>query len=100
MIETHEATNEELVSQRRNSLERRRTAEHDPQHPKTVALLCGSLVLFAITADAPAVTASQLLAARKSGAQSWQVETARGPLEMLPFIAIDAQPYSTYLNVS
>ena len=71
----------------------------DAQHPQTVALLCGPLVLFAI-ADAPrAVTARQLLAARKTGEESWQVETDRGPMSMLPFTAIADQPYSTYLIV-
>ena len=44
----------------------------DPQHPQTVALLCGPLVLFAITATAPSITTQQLLAARKTGQQSWQ----------------------------
>jgi hypothetical protein len=71
----------------------------DAQHPQTVALLCGPLVLFAITDAAPPVTAEQLLAAKKIGAQSWKVETARGPLHLLPFTAIADQPYSTYLDV-
>jgi hypothetical protein len=71
----------------------------DTQHPQTVALLYGPLVLFAITNAAPTVTARQLLAAKKVGPQSWQVETAGGPLTMLPFTAIADQQYSTYLNV-
>jgi uncharacterized protein len=69
----------------------------DAQHPQTVALLCGPLVLFAITDAAPVVTARQLLAARKDGQQSWQVETAGGPMKMLPFTAIGDELYSTYL---
>jgi hypothetical protein len=69
----------------------------DPQHPQTVALLCGPLVLFAITATAPSITTQQLLAARKTGQQSWQVETAAGPMSMLPFTAIADQQYSTYV---
>ena len=71
----------------------------DAQHPQTVALLCGPLVLFAITDLAPAVTARQLLAARKTGPQLWQVEAAGGKLSLLPFTAIEDQPYSTYLSV-
>lgn len=71
----------------------------DAQHPKTVALLCGPQVLFAITDVRPAVTARQLLAARKIGPQSWQVETSGGAMSMLPFTAIADQQYSTYLNV-
>jgi uncharacterized protein len=71
----------------------------DPQHPETVALLCGPLVLFAITDAPPVVTARQLLAAKKNGPQSWQVETGQGPMVMLPFTAIEDQQYSTYVAV-
>jgi DUF1680 family protein len=70
----------------------------DPQHPDIVALLYGPLVLFAITDSAPAVTRRQLLASQKIGAQQWQVETAGGPLRMLPFTAIADEQYSTYLK--
>jgi len=72
----------------------------DAQHPQTVALLCGPLVLFAITDALPAVSSRQLLAAKKVGEQSWQVETGSGTLTMLPFTAIDDQQYSTYLIVA
>jgi DUF1680 family protein len=69
----------------------------DPQHPQTVALLCGPLVLLAISETAPSVTRQQLLAAKKAGQQSWKVETAAGPMTMLPFTAIADQQYSTYV---
>ena len=72
----------------------------DAQHLQTVALLCGPLVLFAITEAPPTVTARQLLAAKKIGEQSWQVETGSGTLTMLPFTAIEDQQYSTYLIVT
>jgi DUF1680 family protein len=71
----------------------------DPQHPQTVALLCGPLVLFSITNAPPDVTSRQLLAAKKTGEQKWQVETATGPMTMLPFSGIGDQQYSTYLLV-
>ena len=60
----------------------------DPQHSDTVALLVGPLVLFAITDAQPPVTRAQLLAVKKSGPQTWQVETASGALKILPFTAI------------
>jgi len=72
----------------------------DPRHPKTVALLSGPLVLFAIGETSPAVTRRQLLAATKLGNGSWRVESASGPLTLLPFTAISDEPYSTYLLVS
>ena len=71
----------------------------DPKHPKTVALLCGPLVLFAITDKAPRLTSQQLLAARNSEPQNWQVETGGPPLNMRPFTAIADEQYSTYLKI-
>ena len=71
----------------------------DARHPNTVALLCGPLVLFAITDAAPAVTRQQLLSAKKIGEQKWQVETATARLNMLAFTAISDEQYSTYLVV-
>ena len=72
----------------------------DPQHPETVALLVGPVVLFAVTDADPGVTRAQMLAVKKTDAQSWQVETADGPMKMLPFTAIGDEPYSTYLRVT
>jgi len=72
----------------------------DPQHAETVALVVGPIVLFAITNGEPKVTRGQLLAAKKTGTQSWQVETASGVLKMLPFTAIEDQEYTTYLRVT
>jgi DUF1680 family protein len=72
----------------------------DPEHAGTVALLQGPLVLFAITDGEPGVTRAQLLAAKKTGSQSWQVETASGAMKMLPFTAIGDERYSTYVRVS
>ncbi|MGH8253363.1 MAG: beta-L-arabinofuranosidase domain-containing protein, partial [Steroidobacteraceae bacterium] len=69
----------------------------DARHPNTVALLWGPQVLFAITSTRPDVTTRALLAAKRTGRQSWQVDTAAGPMPMLPFTAIDEQPYSTYI---
>jgi hypothetical protein len=71
----------------------------DTRHPQIVALLCGPLVLFSITNTAPDVTSQQLLAAKKTAEQEWQVETATGPMSMLPFTGIMDQQYSTYVMV-
>jgi len=70
------------------------------QHPQTVALLVGPLVLFAIGESQPSVTRAQLLAAKRTGAQSWQVETAGGAMKMLSWTAIGEEQYSTYLQVT
>ncbi len=72
----------------------------DAQHPETVALLVGPLVLFAMTDSEPKVTRAQLLAAKKTAAQTWQVDTASGPIKMLPFTAMGDEPYTTYIRLS
>jgi uncharacterized protein len=75
----------------------------DPQHPDTVALLRGPLVLFAVTDQAPQVTRQQLLAASPvSGSfqATWTVQTASGPLRLLPFPAIMDESYATYFTVN
>lgn len=72
----------------------------DARHPETVALMTGPLVLFALANSQPNVTRAQLLAAKRTGAQLWQVGASAGPLKMLPWTAIDDQPYMTYLKVS
>jgi uncharacterized protein len=72
----------------------------DPRHPQTVALLFGPIVLFAITDDQPVLTRADLLAAKRMDRHSWQVKTAAGPMQLLPFTEISEEQYSTYLHVS
>ena len=73
-----------------------------PKHPDTVALLCGPLVLFAISSSDghPSATRDQLLAARQISLQAWQAGTERDTLRFLPYIAIDDEQYSTYLDAT
>ena len=72
----------------------------DARHPRTVALVCGPLVLFAINDTPPQISSKQLLSATKSGAQTWHAETAAEPVKLLPFTAIADEPYSTYLAIT
>jgi uncharacterized protein len=72
----------------------------DPQHPQTVALLFGPLVLFAITDTQPSLTRADLLAAKRMDQRSWQVKTAAAPIKMLPFTDIGEEQYSTYMRVT
>ena len=39
-------------------------------------------------------------AVKKTGAQSWQVETAGGAVKMMPCTGIEDQEYTTYLRVT
>ena len=73
----------------------------DSQHPDSVALVYGPLVLFAVADDTPKVTRAQLLGAKQqsSDAAEWQVSTDSGTLRMKPFWAIKDEIYFTYLSV-
>jgi DUF1680 family protein len=72
----------------------------DAHHADTVALLCGPLVLFPIGKGPQTSTRGQLLAAKKTAPGRWQMDTAKGPLNFLPFAAIEDETYSTYLKLS
>jgi uncharacterized protein len=72
----------------------------DSQHPRAVALLFGPLVLFAITTTRPASTRAALLKASRVDQRTWQINTASGPIKMLPFTEINEEQYSTYQLVT
>jgi DUF1680 family protein len=73
----------------------------DNQHPDTVALVRGPLVLFALTEETPKVTRDQLLAAKGTKGQPlWTAATDAGPLLLTPFTEIHEERYRTYLTVS
>jgi DUF1680 family protein len=74
----------------------------DRRHPDTVALLAGPLVLFPIgaAAERALLKRSDLLAVRQVEPRRWQTRSASAPLTFLPYVAIDAEEYSTFLTVS
>ena len=73
----------------------------DPQHPETVALLCGPLVLFPILEGrTPSITRAQLLAAQQRTERAWGTKTADGALRLLPYIAIEDEQYDTYVRLT
>ena len=72
----------------------------DSRNPDVVGLLRGPLVLFPITKSPPTITRQQLLNTKNAGPERWNVDTAQGPLTLIPFTSIEEQQYSTYLKVS
>jgi uncharacterized protein len=74
----------------------------DRRHPGTVALCCGPLVLFAIGSgcELPRPSRSELLAARQVAPRRWEMSVAGAPATLLPFVAIDEEPYSTFLELA
>ncbi|HYK34931.1 beta-L-arabinofuranosidase domain-containing protein [Alloacidobacterium sp.] len=75
----------------------------DAQHADTVALLRGPLVLMAVKqqqdSPLPKFTREQLLAAQRISERQWQVNSANGPVTMLPFTSLGEQPYTTYVRL-
>ena len=79
----------------------------DAEHPNTVALLAGPLVLMRVFDDAaaphaPALTRTALLSAtRTSGnAHQWQADKDAQTIVLRPFVDIQNQTYTSYQDVA
>jgi DUF1680 family protein len=72
----------------------------DAAHPETVAVMFGPRVLFALATGPTKVTSAQVLAARQTGGGEWVIDSAKGPLRMVPFTSVGENTYSTYIRVS
>ena len=74
----------------------------DGQHPDTVALRAGPLVLMRLAEENPPtakITRASLLAARRAGGHEWQTPTEAGVVKLKPFADIDAEHYSVYQEI-
>jgi hypothetical protein len=72
----------------------------DENHPNTVALVRGPLVLLAISDHPPALTRQQLLSAEKDTRQPvWRVKTGSSSLLLKPFLTTSTETYTTYVSV-
>ncbi len=71
----------------------------DAQHPDTVALLCGPLVLMPIGDSRPALTRSKLLSVSQSeaGARLWKTQDRQ--VSFKSFMDIEEERYSAYSRV-
>ena len=69
-------------------------------HPETVALLRGPLVLFPVGRQPGAITRQQLLAARRTGPQTWEASSTQGAVQLVPFTSVGDREYTTYVNLS
>jgi uncharacterized protein len=83
----------------------RRLESVDAEHPDTVALLAGPLVLMHILSDdnaaAAPITRTGLLAAQReqTGQHEWQARAGGGSRTLKAFPDIDAERYSVYQDV-
>lgn len=74
----------------------------DANHPNLVALLCGPVVLMAVTETQPEFDRESLLRARPldNAAGDWTATSTDGALvTMRPFMSIDKESYSTYVRL-
>jgi hypothetical protein len=85
----------------------RRLEAVDAQHPDTVALMNGPLVLMPLReADfeqaQASLTRSLLLSSRQAapGSHEWKMTSNSGQLTLKPFMDIAGEPYTTYVKVS
>jgi DUF1680 family protein len=71
----------------------------DTQHPDTVAVLYGPLVLFG--GQAPGLKREHLLAAKRMAREVWQTSPdGNVVMKMVPWTVLtEEQPYTTYLRV-
>jgi uncharacterized protein len=74
----------------------------DRQHPDTVALLAGPLVLFPVSFGAapPRPTRAEFLAAEQLAPRRWQIRAGSTPVTLLPYTEIDTQDYSTFVTLA
>jgi hypothetical protein len=85
---------------------RRRLQAVDAEHPDTVALCAGPLVLMRILeegyANSPALTRAALLSAERvhDRERQWTVSHASRDFELRAFADIDTQRYSAYQNIA
>jgi hypothetical protein len=73
----------------------------DQQHPQTVALVSGPLVLFGLTTGTtrPTPKRAELLGARQVEAHRWQANIGAEAVTFLPYTAIADEQYSTFLSL-
>jgi DUF1680 family protein len=69
-------------------------------HPEVVAVMYGPLVLFAQMKEQPKITKEQALGARRVSSGVWVVDTASGPLKLVPYTDVGDAEYATYLRMT
>ena len=72
----------------------------DAAHQDIVALLSGPLVLFPIGKPVPKLSRRELLSAETTSPGKWQIASANGHVNLLPFFSIEDESYSTYFKLS
>ena len=76
----------------------------DSQHPNTVAVMRGPLVLFALkplqTSAMPSFGRNALLNVQRISQREWQVRGGGATYRLVPFTEVGSEPYTTYLQTT
>jgi len=76
----------------------------DPEHPDTVAVMRGPLVLFALKPEQnnpmPAFARSALLNLQQVSQREWRSNANGAVYRFVPFTEVGSQPYTTYLRTA
>ena len=76
----------------------------DSQHPNTVAVMRGPLVLFALkplqTSQMPSFGRNALLNLQRISQREWQVRSGDATYRLVPFTEVGSEPYTTYLQTA
>jgi uncharacterized protein len=71
----------------------------DQTHPETVAVMVGPRVLFALSSDPVVTSRAHALAVQQAEESEWKMETASGPVKLVPFTSVGDRIYLTYIQV-
>jgi len=76
----------------------------DPQHPDTVAVLRGPLVLFALkpeqNSSMPSFARNALLNLQQVSQREWRSNADGKVHRFVPFTEVGSEPYTTYLRIT
>ena len=72
----------------------------DEAHPDTVGVLFGPRVLFALASEPVVASKAHVLEIQRAGSGEWTLQSANGPLKMVPFTSVGDEPYLTYIQMA
>jgi hypothetical protein len=76
----------------------------DPEHPDTVAVVCGLLVLFALKPEQnspmPSFTKNALMNLQQVSQREWRSNADGAVHRFVPFTEVGSEPYTTYLRTT
>jgi uncharacterized protein len=72
----------------------------DEAHPDTVGVLFGPRVLFALASEPVVASKAHVLEIQQAGGGEWTLQSANGPVKMVPFTSVGDEPYLTYIQMA